>query len=110
MSLSTPVYVRLKEDPSMEGLMVSMDIISTPTKNENNEIIMNHSTLCGVCWNDARSPAVFMHPVEQLEWLDVPGFTDSEDDLDDDLDGVEENLENSESEGEPDTENEDEEK
>lgn len=75
MSLSTPIAVRHK-DHDMEGMMVSMDIISTPMKDPTtNEIAMSHEVMCGVCWNDARTPAISMHPSTDLEWVDIPGFT-----------------------------------
>lgn len=83
MSLSSPIVVRAKDNPEMEGIMVSMDIISTPVKDPTtNEIAMTHNVLCGVCWNDHRTPAISMHNSEDLEWLDIPGFTgEDEDDL-----------------------------
>ncbi len=94
MNLAAPVIVAAKDNPAAEGILVAMGMVSTPVKEINpetnkEEINIVHRVLCGVCWNDQRSPAISMHDADDLEWLEVPGVTDLEDELDEDDEGLE---------------------
>lgn len=83
MSLACPLIVCAKDNPSAEGVCVSMDIISTPMKDGEGNITISNQVVCGVCWNDQRSPAISPHNAEDLEWLEVPGVTDSDEEEED---------------------------